>query len=72
MSQSFQLNLPDDPTLLSSIAKNLYNALNKATLKGTFDLSEAHKLHNDFTVLAKILDDLSKLQQIKKTENNAN
>jgi hypothetical protein len=66
MSQSKENML--DPNIVITAMKNIYAALNKATLKGTFELSEAHSLGNDLNLITQIIDGVCKTQREKIAE----
>ena len=57
-----------DTTILVNAMKNIYAALNKATLKGTFELTEAHTVGNDFGLITQVIDQICKNTEKKKVE----
>lgn len=53
--------LPTDPNVLNQCIKNIYSGLNKATIKGAFDLKEAGQLCNDLNTIAQIIEQVIKI-----------
>lgn len=58
--QDSQLELPKDPTVLTTCIKNLSIGLNKASKNGAFDMQEAHHLWNDLGILSNIVEQINK------------
>ena len=49
-----------EPKVYAIAVTNLYNALNKANLKGAFELKESRQLCNDLDLIASLITQLNK------------
>lgn len=53
-SINLSLNVPQDKQIIQQAIANLYVGLDKATIKGVFNLKEAGQLCTDLDVIAKL------------------
>ncbi len=55
-----QLELPKDPSVLTTCIKNIFAGLNKANKNGAFDIQEAHQLWTDLGILSNVVEQINK------------
>ncbi|ATZ80480.1 hypothetical protein BMW23_0428 [Bodo saltans virus] len=49
------VDLPNDISVVTTAAKNLYIALNKANRGGVYELNESHQVFNDLNLISNIV-----------------